>query len=326
MGYYLKERRMRTLAISGVLVLLLVAPPVTSWGPETTLPEFEWAECLFEIPEGRNVECGYLTVPEDRSQSDGSTIRLYVAIFRSPNENPAPDPVIYLAGGPGGNALEGIAYSFNDNFAPFLADRDVIVFDQRGTGYSEPSLAAPELINLTYETLDQDLTPKEYNELSLEALSDCHDRLVAEGINLGAYNSAENAADLNDLRIALGYEEWNLFGVSYGTRLALTAMRDYPEGIRSVILDSSCPLEVDLYYEGPTNANRAFRVFFDECASDLACSEAYPDLESVFYGVVDQLNSSPVIFPVTHPLSGETYDMLVDGDGLIGFCSNRSTR
>ena len=97
------------------------------------LVEFESKPCLFVVPAGQTVECGYLTVPEARSWPDGSTIRLYVAIFRSQSANPAPDPVVYLAGGPGGTAIESVALTFNERYAPFLADRDFIVFDQRGT-------------------------------------------------------------------------------------------------------------------------------------------------------------------------------------------------
>ena len=282
-------------------------------------PYFEPAQCQFQIPPGQTCECGYLTVPEDRSQPDGPTIRLHVAIFRSYSDNPAPDPVVYLAGGPGENALEAAPLVFNMRFAPFLANRDLIIFDQRGTGYSEPALDCPEFTDLAYETLDQDLSPEESAALGTEAICSCHDRLVSEGVNLAAYNSAESASDLNDLRLALGYEEWNLLGISYGTRLALTTMRDYPEGIRSVILDSTYPLQISLYAGAPANFDRALTVFFDGCAADPACSEAYPQLETVFYELVDQLNDSPVTFSVTQPLSGETYDVLLNGDGLIGF-------
>jgi pimeloyl-ACP methyl ester carboxylesterase len=294
-------------------------------GLSGTLEVFKWpvkfepAPVLFEVPFGKTVECGYLTIPEDHSQLGGPTIRLYVAIFKSQSINPAPDPVVYLAGGPGSKAIESVSLTFNERFAPFLVGRDLIVFDQRGTGCSEPALDCPEVVELAYEVLPLDLTPEESTALSTEAICSCRDRLVSEGVNLTAYSSAESAADLNDLRLALGYEEWNLYGLSYGTKLALTAMRDYPEGIRSVILDSTYPLQVNSYVEVPANFDRALSVFFDSCANDPACSKAYPDLEAVFWELVGQLNASPVTFPVTQPLSGETYDVLMDGDSLIGF-------
>jgi pimeloyl-ACP methyl ester carboxylesterase len=287
--------------------------------PKTVPPKLQTAPCQFNIPLGQTVECGYLIVPEDRSQTDGPTIRLHFAIFKSPSENPAPDPIVYLEGGPGGHALETMSYTFNERFAPFLKNRDFIVFDQRGTGYSEPALDCPEIIDFTYDILDQDLSPEEYSAMGNEMLLSCHDRLVGEGINLAAYNSAESAADLSDLRIALGYEEWNLFGISYGTRLALTAMRDFPDGIRSAILDSTYPLQLNIYDELPVNLDRALDVFFEGCTANPICSKEYPELETVFWEMVDQLDESPITFPVTHALSGETYEVLMDGDSLISF-------
>jgi pimeloyl-ACP methyl ester carboxylesterase len=84
---------------------------------------------------------------------------------------------------------------------------------------------------------------EEANAIEVEAMLRCRDRLIQEGIDLSAYNSAASAADVNDLRIALGYDQVNLYGVSYGSRLALTVMRDYPGILRSVILDSTYPPE-----------------------------------------------------------------------------------
>ena len=209
--------------------------------------------------------------------------------------------------------------TFNQRFAPFLADRDFIMFDQRGTGLSQPALDCPENLDRVLDTLDQDLSVEEQLTLETEALLACRDRLVSEGVNLAAYTSAENAADLNDLRKALGYDEWNLYGISYGTRLALTAMRDFPEGIRSVILDSSYPLQVNLYTALAANARRAFNVLFDSCAADPVCNAAYPELEATFFGLVDQLTATPVTSSITNPLTGESFDELMSGTGLIGF-------
>lgn len=307
--------------IKAVLVVCLI---ITIGGfiparAQTAAPIFETAACQFEIPSGQDVECGYLTVPEDRSQPDGPTIRLHVAIFASRSANPSPDPVVYLSGGPGANALETVPLSFNTQFDAFLEDRDFIIVDQRGAGYSEPALDCPELIDLTYELLDEDPPLEEETTRTVDAFTECRERLVEEGANLSAYTSAENAADLADLRQALGYDEWNLYGISYGTRLALTIMRDHPEGIRSVILDSSYPLEISLYEELAANTDRAFNTLFEGCAADAACSEAFGDLSQAFYDLVDQLNAEPVTIPIMQPLSGEVYDMHTNGDILIDF-------
>ncbi|MBN2240409.1 MAG: alpha/beta fold hydrolase [Dehalococcoidales bacterium] len=292
-------------------------PEETSIETETTQATYTMTECPFEAPEGYDVECGYLTVPENRSKPDGRTIDICFAIFRTTYYAPEPDPIVYLAGGPGENALESASLAFKTVYAPLMKNRDLIIIDQRGTGYSKPSLACPEFVDMVYENLDCELGDEEATSMQSEVLRECYDRFVSEGIDLSAYNSAESAADLNDLRIALGYEEWNLLGVSYGTRLALTAMRDYPGGIRSVILCSTYPLEVDLYSDSPKNIDRALQVLFDACAGDPESNKAYPNLEDRLYEVAAGLNDSPVLVQVMHPLTRELYEMLLDGDGLI---------
>ena len=311
------------------------APVATEQGPspQTPLPTpsstpvpkadsravFEPADCRFRIALGRKIECGFLTVPEDRNAPSGKTIRLHVATFGSESDDPAPDPIVYLAGGPGEKSLEAVWIVFELAFSPFLKDRDFIMFDQRGAGFSEPSLDCPEILEMKDSTIGDHLSLEQKAMLEMEATFECRDRLVREGVNLAAYTSAENAADLDDLRQALGYSEWNLFGVSYGTKLALTAMRDFPVGIRSVILDSAYPLEVNLFESLPANLRRAFTVLFDGCAADASCNTAYPDLEDVFFGVVEQLNANPVTNKIKNPLTGESFDKLTDGHGLIDF-------
>ncbi len=300
-------------------------PPATATAEPTATPEpsfqatFAEADCQFDVPPGRAVRCGYLTVPEDHNEpGNGRTLRLHVAIFASDSANPAPDPVVYLEGGPGGDALETVPLIFEERFAPFLANRDLIMFDQRGTGYSEPSLACPEYTDLVYDSLEIDLETAEEVNLTIDTLTACHRRLLNDGVNFTMFNSAQNAADVAALRRALGYEQWNLFGISYGTRLAQTVVRDFPEGVRSVVLDSSYPLSADLTTEIAPNAARAFDVFFGGCAADPDCNAAYPDLETVFFDLVDQLNTQPITVPVSNIFEGDRYDAIFGGDDLIG--------
>lgn len=281
-------------------------------------PIFEPASCQFDVPEGREVECGYLTVPEKHAQQgDGRFLRLHVAVFESDNPNPAPDPILYLAGGPGADALEVVQFDFETAFAPLLANRDLILFDQRGTGFSEPSLACPELSNVTYEILALDLSFEEVAARNSEALFECRDRLVGEGVDLSAYNSAESASDVNALRLVLGYDEWNLYGASYGTRLAQTVMRDYPEGIRSVVMDSVYPIAANMHTDMPANVSRAIDLFFSNCGADPHCEEAYPNLKRTFFDLVDQLNAEPILVSIPNVLTGERHEANVDGVGML---------
>jgi len=282
-------------------------------------PVFEPAACRFDVPEGRDVNCGYLVVPEDRENpDDGDAVRLHVAVFASESEAPEPDPIVYLAGGPGGDALETIPFVFENRFAPFLEKRELIMFDQRGTGYSEPSLACPEYTELSLELLDDILTPEEVVTIYLETLATCHERLEAEGVDFTAYNSEASAADVRDLQQALEYDAINLFGISYGTRLAQTVVRDHPQGIRSVTLDSAYPIAANIVLETPANLARAFDVFFDGCAADAVCAAAYPDLEDRFWELVAATDEEPITVPVTYAFTGERYDAALAGDDLIG--------
>lgn len=293
-------------------------PTATSAPTADALFTFIPTSCRFDEPLGFDITCGDVTMPETHADPDnGRTVRLHVAIFHSDSDAPAPDPIVYLEGGPGGDALESVPLIFAERFAPFLANHDFIMFDQRGTGYSEPSLACPEYTELAYDTLSLDVPLEEEIALTVDVLQTCHARLAAAGVNFAAYNSLENAADLAALRTALGYDEWNLYGISYGTRLAQTVMRDDPTGIRSVILDSTYPLQADLVTEIVPNADRAFAAFFAGCAADPACSAAYPDLETDFFDLVAQLNDAPITVPVTNFFTGSRYEALIAGDDLI---------
>ena len=266
-------------------------PTPTEVPPPATTATFEEAPCPFALPpgqiEGQSVECGYLLVPEDRADPDSPNLRLAVAIFHPSGGASQPDPILYLSGGPGGSALEFLSLTFSKLEPALAANRDLILFDQRGVGRSEPALDCPAMIELGRELLDDELdgkvlTKEEAFELALETLLACYQDL-SQIADLSAYNTVANAADVNDLRLALGYDQVNLWGTSYGTRLALGVMRDHPDGLRSVILDSVYPPDVDLYLESPANVNRAFTVFFEGCAQDEACNAAYPDLRAVFF-------------------------------------------
>jgi pimeloyl-ACP methyl ester carboxylesterase len=257
---------------------------------------FQQASCPFPLGaglvEGQNVTCGFLVVPEDRSQPQGPTIRLAVAIFKTSSPHPTADPVFVLGGGPGDALLENLGPRYNAGNLP--SHRDLILLDQRGAGYSQPSLRC----------MDNE-TPQA-----------CHTRLVKSGINLNAFTTLENAADVHDLIRALGYRQVNLEGVSYGTRLALTVMRLYPADLRSVVLNSVLPPQVNGFTSIPQAAERAFAVLFQGCIADSFCNATYPHLQAVFYQLVADLNTTPITFQAT-PLSGIPVTVHFTGNDLV---------
>ncbi len=287
---------------TGVLVSLLHRQPNL---PRAT-SAFQTTSCPFTLAagvvEGKDVRCGYLTVPEDHSRPQGRTIRLAVAIFKAVYSNPDADPVVDLQGGPGTQLLSTIGPALTPTNLPHyqLGDRDLILFDQRGVGYSQPSLGCQDN----------------------ETLQACHDRLVRQGINLSNYNTIQNAEDVHDLVHTLGYHQVTLWGISYGTRLALTVMRLFPSDIRSAVLDSTSPPQIDIESGFPAATQRAFDTLFQGCAADQYCNEHYPHLQAVFTQLVSDLNQHPATIQVTDPQTGKTARATITGDGVMNGLRN----
>lgn len=316
---------MRSITRAAILVvvscvLFLISPtPYSRVVAQTDVPRIERADCMFTLPEGIvdgvDVACGYLVVPERYENPDGPTLRLAVAVISSESINPRPDPIVFNQGGPGGSTIDYFTQVLFDS--PLRKNRELVLFDQRGTLYSKPALMCPEFLEETIKVLDKDLSDEENNRLFAEAAKACRDRLMEDGINLSAFNSLENARDIESLRLALGYEKINLYGVSYGTLLALHTMRDYPQGLRSVILDAVVPTQVDFNPEGVRTMDRSFKELFAACAADSECAAEYPDLESVFFEQVERLDADPVMVRLTDVSSGQSYPALINGDALI---------
>jgi pimeloyl-ACP methyl ester carboxylesterase len=215
-----------------VACAMLTAPPVGAdrVGSKSPFPP--------EAVEGKDYECGYLTVPELHSQPDGKTIQVGIAILKSTRSDPA-EPLIMFQGGPGGSSIDIFpGLMLNSALSKKLrSQRDLIVFEKRGNRYSRPHLPCPEYKedNVNF---DQAAVSK-----TLEGLKACRDRLVKAGVNLAAFNSIESAHDVAALVQALGYKQVNLYGVSYGTELAQDVLSLHPALVRSVILDGVVPNE-----------------------------------------------------------------------------------
>ncbi len=297
----------RSLQLGLIAWVLLLNGAALAQETKTDLPRFERVGCL--PGSDSDTECGFLVVPEDRSDPQRPSIRLAVVILKSRSETPAPDPIIYLEGGPGGSGTEAVRF-WGDS--PLRESRDVILLDQRGTGLSKPSLNCPEIEEAELDTLDKDPRLPDYALTMFEAFLACHKRLHWEGINLAAYDSAASAADVDDLRRALGYPAVNLLGISYGTRLALTVMRDYPDGVRSVIIDSVYPPNVRIAPHVIPNALNAFDRVFADCAEEATCQARYTDLKTMFTDVIARLNAAPELVSL-----GEAGDVMLTGDRVL---------
>ena len=283
-----------------------------------TRPEFVEAECpmRFDRPRGVHVDCGYVAVLEDRGRPDGNVIRLAVARLRASVPSPQPDPVIYLAGGPGASALERIDRFIDD--ARFIwKERDLVLLDQRGVGHSEPRLQCPDYRRQISEMRELDLDPDEELQRQVDALLACRRTLSEQGIDLGAYSPEAVAADVVSVAEAMGYRAYNLYGSSYGTTLALTVMRDFKDDLRSVILDGVLPPQVSFTEDSYANAAAALEAFFHHCEADQECSQRYPDLEQELWQVVDRYAEHPTTTSYFDPFVQEVFETEFDGYSFL---------
>jgi pimeloyl-ACP methyl ester carboxylesterase len=302
---------MRTV-IAALIASLLpgVAPRLDA---QDAVPRLEQAECPFERGDwARDIklECSWLVVPEMRDHPSGRTVRLAVAVVRA--KNPVTTPLVMLHGGPG---LSGLR-----TFLPFAATsdiartRDMVIYDQRGAGYSEPRLC-PDY-GAVEDSARRLRTPAER-----ESLWDARDRacvasLRAQGIDPAAYNTLASARDLVDLRKALGYATWDVYGGSYGARLAQEAMRQDPHGIRSVVMASPVMLGPARFAEVGLSIQRAVERVWKECAAQASCNAAFPNVSDDFYALYDELSRSPLPAPVKRDNS-VVDTAWIDGDRLV---------
>ncbi|MGK9232120.1 alpha/beta fold hydrolase [Inquilinus limosus] len=289
-----------------ILALALVLVVGSAAAEEPQPPFFTRDDCPAGtvLPEGISAECGTVTVLEDRTKPDGPRIRLRVATLWRTDRELRPDPLLFIQGGPGGPAgLDAVGLS---NWANALRASDwlgagrLVVFDQRGAGESR-------LLPTSCEALDQyarqrilDHTqPSQaiWKAAVRKSAKKCWARFRKAGHDPGLITTAAIAADVADLRRALGHPTWNLWGISFGSRVAMAAMRDYPQGLRSVILEGVLPPEANVF-DDAAKSGEAFDALVRACRASAACNENYPDLERRFLALAERLDADPLTVPL----------------------------
>ncbi|KOU32005.1 transporter [Streptomyces sp. WM6372] len=271
------------------------------------------------VKELRGARCGTLTVPENRAEPGGRTIRLGVAIVPAATDEPKPDPIVWLAGGPGDDAVGEAKMAIDGGLN---RDRDVIFMSQRGTYSADPTLLCPNIDEFNARSVGLVYDAPSTERLHVEATKACRDQLAARGIDLAAYNDTESAADYEDLRTALGVKQWNLYGISYGTHLALVSMRLHPEGLRSVGMDGILPPSRGGSAATWSSARQGFDGLFKACAEQPACNERYPNLSATFDKLVRDLEAKPVTTTVTLPGSDKPVKVVLDGGALVNWMTS----
>jgi pimeloyl-ACP methyl ester carboxylesterase len=260
-----------------------------------------------DFPSG--VRCGYLTVLENRAKPDGRRIRIFVMRAPAVSATPKPDPVVYLSGGPGGAGSFEVAFMVKHGLN---ADREVIFVDQRGTHRADPRLGCPGWEQFIYDAVSLPFAAESTTAADAAAIKQCRDQLAATGVDLAAYNSTGNAADIADRKVALGIDTWNVYGVSYGSRLALIVLRNHPQGIRSVVLDSVSPPTVNIVERWWSAPASSFKAIFAACAAQRPCATAYPNLGADFTATVNRLDTRPVVAQAKDE-SGSPVTVNIDG-------------
>jgi pimeloyl-ACP methyl ester carboxylesterase len=309
------------LPLSTVFIALACsAPPPAPDAPQVGV--FEQAPCPMPVPdgvvEGETLRCGYVTVPEFHARPGEGTVRLAVAVFSAMSEDKAPDPLVVAPPGPGTSAIISIGPEVASGVGQALrAQRDVVLVENRGLVLSEPSLMCEEKVEAAFAALERAPSSGEPVDAPQVAMRACYERLKSEGVNPRAFTFAAMSDDMVMVMTALGYETFNVYGTSAGTAVAQHLLRDHPERLRSVVIDSAVPLgRKTLQAEMPANAARIMGALFDSCARDAACAEAYPDLAARFDGVIEKLNEEPVTVPAKNPRTGEEIGIVFDGTRL----------
>jgi pimeloyl-ACP methyl ester carboxylesterase len=236
------------------------------------------------------VRYGRLPVFENRTTRTGRIIHLDFFIVPALADEPAPDPIFILQGGPGMAAAEGWRRHL-DHW--FRRQRDIVLVNQRGTGGDNrlacdmsPDDEGPQA------HFDPLFTPDRFRPC-LEALR--------QRFDLRQYSTCNAMDDLDDVRRALGYETINLYGGSYGTRAALVYMRRHPEHARTAILNGVAPIAFTNPLYHASEAQAALHRIFEACADDPACAAAFPDLDDEFRMILARLDDEPARVTTTLP-------------------------
>lgn len=251
--------------------------------------------------------CGEVTVFENRETRQGRTIALQVVVLPALSNSPRPDPLYFLAGGPGQGAAT-MAADVRALFGRIQATRDIVLVDQRGTGGSN---------GLECQSDDDTLAPLvEPDAVALSRLRAC---LASYDADTRFYTTVIAMDDLDEVRAYLGHDRINIYGGSYGTRAGLVYLRRHGEHVRSIVLDGLAPTDMRLPLYLARDAQRALDRLLADCAGNLACHARYPDLGNRVRALFARLEAEPVTQRVVHPRTGAAENLRIDAGLLANF-------
>ena len=252
--------------------------------------------------------CGQVRRPLDPARPHGKTIELHFAVLPALARNKLPDPVVFLAGGPGQSAI-GLAGPLSQLLSRFGNRRDIVLVDQRGTGRSAPLFCDDDTATAP---LRESADPQRQAQRALQCLR----RLQAlpHG-DLRFYATHIATGDLEAVRQALGVPRWNLIGASYGTRAALDYLRQHPQHVRRMVLDGVAPADMVLPEAAAPDAQAAFDALLSACEADADCAARHPGLRADWQALLGRL---PFAVTLNHPLTGRPESLELNRDMLLG--------
>ena len=288
-----------------VLLTLLTLPSLVMALPDSNTIEF--SNCVLTLP-GTNftatAQCGTYDVPENPAEPDGRQISLNIAVAQATGSTSEPDPVFFFAGGPGQAATETWVM-IRPTLRQIRKSRDIVMIDQRGTGKSNKLACTSEIEEDLNQEIDLDLIRGETEKCLAELDGD--PRFYTTTIAMGDYNR---------VREAMGYDKINIMGVSYGTRAAQVYLRQFPDTVRTVTLDSVVPMQLALGQEHAPMLDRSVAAVFSDCATDETCNSLYPRHADELNTLFAQLRNEPREISIINPVSGIPQDVLLTADTL----------
>lgn len=260
--------------------------------------------------------CGRLSVLEDRTKPAGRTISVFVVRMDPPEGPGSSDPMLGIGGDIGDAAgFGGLAP------LPGRVHRTLYLMEPRGVDHSEPSLACPEFDALAIDAVETSPGSPTFRQKVLNAVKACRDRLTASGVDVAAYDAAASAADVADLRRALGIPRWNLIGFGSQSRILLEAARQDRDAVRSVVLDSPQLPDLPDALLAERGLKYAIEAFAHVCAVDIACNATAPRFSDLLARALSQLDAHPVTVTNTNGalarLAGVPVRLRVDGGTLL---------
>lgn len=285
-----------------VLALCILGPSGHAQNQSLPAPAFSETPCQaswYTTDTASRFRCGSVEVPRSYANPERGTFRVHIVILRSSSQRSDSSPLVFHAGGPGfatTRTLPGVFSSPEFSASPVFAGRDIIFFDERGSGGSDPQICV-DFSRAWVDALAADLTAVELITANHREVLRCREEMRVGSIAPEDFGTVISAQDLETVRRALDIEQWNLLGVSYSSLLFMTYTALYPQAVRFLLLDS--PAVPDgMRVHRREGFLRALNVFLAKCQADALCRGKYPDLSATIDDVAAQLDESPLIVPV----------------------------